>query len=115
MSDSAARLDLPAIDSAAWRRSLTIGTIGFLTLVDLFATQAILPSLAAEYRVAPGAIGVAANAATIGMAIAGLAAGLIGRRVARRTGIWLSLALLAIPTMLLAWAPNLLVFALLRI
>ena len=30
-------------------RSLVIGSTAFLTLVDLFATQAILPSLAAAY------------------------------------------------------------------
>ena len=101
--------------SAAARRSLTIGLIGFLTLVDLFATQAILPSLAARYQVTPGEIGVAANASTIGMAIAGLAAGALGSRIERRTGIWLSLALLALPTTLLAFAPTLTAFALLRV
>ena len=99
----------------AIRRSVTIGLIGFLTLVDLFATQAILPSLADHYRVAPSEIGVAANASTIGMAIAGLLAGALGGRIERRAGIWLSLALLAIPTALLAFAPTLAVFAALRI
>ncbi len=96
-------------------RSLTIGMIGFLTLADLFATQAILPSLAAQYGVAPRQIGVAANAGTIGMAVAGLLAGVLAGGIDRRTGIWLSLALLAIPTTLLAFAPDLLSFALLRI
>jgi predicted MFS family arabinose efflux permease len=100
---------------SALRRSLTIGTIGFLTLVDLFAAQAILPSLAAHYRVSPAEIGVAANASTIGMAIAGLLAGALAGRLERRRGIWLSLALLAVPTALLASAPDLTSFALLRI
>jgi MFS transporter, YNFM family, putative membrane transport protein len=99
----------------ALRRSLVIGLIGFLTLVDLFATQAILPALALEYGVSPSAIGVAANASTIGMAIAGLLVGGLARDVDRRTGVWLSLALLAVPTVLLASAPSLTVFALLRI
>jgi predicted MFS family arabinose efflux permease len=100
---------------ASVRGPLTIGLIGFLTLVDLFATQAILPSLAAHYRVAPAQIGLAANASTIGMAVAGLLAGALFQRVERRSGIWLSLALLAIPTTLLAWAPSLTAFALLRV
>ena len=100
---------------SALRRSLTIGLIGFLTLVDLFAAQAILPSLAQSYGVSPSEIGVAANASTIGMAIAGLLAGALAGRLERRRGIWLSLALLAIPTSLLASAPNLTIFALLRI
>jgi YNFM family putative membrane transporter len=97
------------------RRALVIGIIGFLTLIDLFAAQAILPSLARHYGVAPGMIGIAANAGTIGMAVAALAAGALGGRLERRAAIALSLALLAIPTTLLAVAPNLLSFAALRI
>ncbi len=50
-------------------RAFTIGLTAFLTVVDLFATQAILPSLAVAYRVSPGAMGFAVNASTIGMAI----------------------------------------------
>ena len=92
-----------------------VGLIGFLTLVDLFATQAILPSLAGIYGVSPAAIGLAANASTLGMAVAGLLAGVLGRHVDRRQGVWFSLALLALPTMLLAVAPDLPVFALLRV
>ena len=63
--------------------SLLIGVIGFLTLVDLFATQAILPSLAAEYGVEPSEIGIAANATTLGMAIAGLLVGAVSARLER--------------------------------
>lgn len=99
----------------ALRRSLFVGLIAFLTLVDLFAAQAILPSLALRYDAAPAAIGLAANAGTLGMALAGLAVALVGRRIDRRRGIWLSLALLSIPTALLAAAPDLLSFSLLRI
>lgn len=99
----------------AFRRSMTIGLIGFLTLVDLFATQAILPALARAYQVSPAQIGIAANASTIGMAIAGLLVGALAKNFDRRTGVWLSLALLAIPTALLASAPNLTVFSLLRV
>ena len=39
--------------------NLVIGVIAFLTLVDLFATQAILPSLVAHYGVSPAAMGLA--------------------------------------------------------
>lgn len=101
--------------AAARFRNLTIGLIGFLTLVDLFATQAILPALAVQYAVTPSQIGLAANAGTIGMAVAGLLAGLLGRSIDRRAGIVAALALLAIPTTLLAWAPDLTSFAALRI
>ena len=97
------------------RRSLIIGLTAFLTLVDLFATQAILPSLANAYHVSPGAMGFAVNASTIGMAIAGLAVAFFSNRINRRSGVFWSLALLSIPTALLAAAPDLTTFTLLRI
>jgi predicted MFS family arabinose efflux permease len=99
---------------ALWRAAI-IGTIGFLTLVDLFATQAVLPSLAKLYGVTPAAIGSAVNATTIGMAVSCLGIALTSRAIPRRLGIWGSLALLAIPTSLLATAPDLLTFTALRV
>ena len=96
-------------------RSLLIGVIGFLTLIDLFATQAILPSLAVEYGVKPSEIGVAANSTTLGMAIAGLLVGAVSASLERKSAITLSLLVLSVPTALLAFAPNLTAFALLRV
>lgn len=103
---------LPALSPA---RSLLIGIIGFLTLVDLFATQAILPSLAVEYGVTASEIGVAANSTTLGMAIAGLLVGAFSTSVERKRAITLSLLVLSIPTALLSFAPNLTIFSLLRV
>ncbi|MBH5367557.1 MFS transporter [Bradyrhizobium glycinis] len=96
-------------------RSLVIGLTAFLTVVDLFATQAILPSLTRHYGVTPAAMGFAVNASTFGMAAASLVVGFFSPRIDRRTGILLSLALLAIPTSLLAVAPNLAIFTALRV
>ena len=96
-------------------RELVIGLTAFLTVVDLFATQAILPSLVRHYQVSPAAMGLAVNASTMGMAVSGLAVALFARRIDRRLGILVSLALLAIPTALLAIAPGLATFTLLRI
>ncbi len=96
-------------------RALVIGLIGFLTLVDLFGAQAILPTLVSHYGVSPAAMGLAVNACTIGMAVSGLIVSLVARRIDRRRGIWVCLALLAIPTAALASAPDLAVFAALRI
>jgi predicted MFS family arabinose efflux permease len=96
-------------------RSFVIGLTAFLTVVDLFATQAILPSLTRHYNVTPAAMGFAVNASTMGMAVAGLVVGFFSQHIDRRLGILLSLALLAIPTTLLAVAPNLTVFTILRI
>ena len=89
--------------------------MAFFTVVDLFATQAILPMVAAAYRVAPSAAGMAVNACTLGMAVAGLATALFSRRIDRRDGVVASLVLLAVPTSLLALAPDLEVFTLLRV
>ena len=96
-------------------RNVLIGLAAFLTLVDLFATQAILPALAKAYGVKPAAMGLAVNASTLGMAVAGLAVAFFSRHIDRRTGIVASLALLALPTALLASAPDLATFALLRV
>jgi predicted MFS family arabinose efflux permease len=97
------------------QRSLLIAVIGFLTLVDLFATQAILPSLAQSYGVAAAQIGLAANASTLGMAISGLLVGVFSASIERKKAIALSLLFLSVPTALLALAPNLTVFAILRV
>ncbi len=101
--------------AGATLRALVIGLTAFLTVVDLFGTQAILPSLTAAYGVTPAAMGTAVNASTMGMAVAGLAVAFFSRRIDRRMGILLSLALLSIPTALLAVAPNLTVFTILRV
>jgi predicted MFS family arabinose efflux permease len=92
-----------------------IGLTAFLTVVDLFATQAILPALAAVHQVSPAVMGTAVNAATIGMACASVLAAMASGRVDRRGVIMGSLVLLALPTALLAHAPNLTVFAALRV
>jgi predicted MFS family arabinose efflux permease len=96
-------------------RTVIIGLTAFLTLVDLFATQAILPSLTRAYGVSPAAMGFAVNASTMGMAISGLLVSLLSRYINRRRGILISLVLLSIPTALLATAPDLMVFTALRI
>jgi predicted MFS family arabinose efflux permease len=97
------------------RRTIVIGLIAFLTVVDLFATQAILPSLTQAYQVTPAAMSFAVNASTMGMAVAGLTVAFFSRQIDRRTGILISLCVLAIPTALLAVAPDIMTFTVLRI
>lgn len=106
----------PAMRSSAhFSRLFVIAVISFLTLVDLFATQAILPSLARAYRVSPAMIGSAVNICTLGMAAAGLIVAWFNRLIDRRLGVTLCLAALAIPTSLLAFMPDLATFATLRL
>lgn len=115
MASLTAHLNPGLTARAAIARSGIIGLMAFLTVVDLFAAQALLPSLVTHYGVSPAAMGLAVNACTFGMAASGLAVALFGSRIGRRTGIVTSLAALAIPTAALAFAPNLGVFAALRI
>ena len=91
--------------SEAGRPSLTfrlivIGVISFLTLVDLFAAQAILPSLTKAYGVTPAQMGFAVNASTLGMAAAGIvmafAASKINRQHIQLAFVLLSLVMLVL-------------------
>ncbi|HMM91153.1 MFS transporter [Bradyrhizobium sp.] len=120
MADIAAQMKSEAMEMSAHSpgavlRSLIIGLTAFLTVVDLFATQAILPSLTRHYDVTPAAMGIAVNACTIGMAVASLVVGFLSPRIDRRLGILVSLVVLAVPTASLAIAPDLTTFTLLRI
>ena len=96
-------------------RGILLALISFFTLVDLFAAQAILPTLTERYGVSPAAMGSAVNASTSGMALAGLVVAFFSRKISRRHGIWISLAVLAVPTTLLASADDLQTFAMLRV
>ena len=110
-----ARMGMPERSSGVLLRSVVICLTAFLTVVDLFATQAILPTLTLAYNVTPAAMGFAVNSSTMGMAIAGLIVSLFSQRIDRRLGILVSLAMLSIPTALLAVAPDLTTFTVLRI
>lgn len=97
------------------KRAMLVAMIAFLTLIDLFGSQALLPTLVEFYGVSPAAMGVAVNAATVGMAAASLGVAFFADRIDRKRGIWLSLAILSIPTALLAFTDDLTSFALLRV
>src|SRR5271165_6062799 len=111
----AVQMEMQGHPSGVLLRTVVIGLTAFLTVVDLFATQAILPSLTRAYNVTPAAMGFAVNSSTMGMAVAGLAVSLFSQRINRRLGILTSLSLLSIPTALLASAPDLTTFTVLRI
>ena len=115
MSQHAAVSAMDESPLAVVARRATIGLVAFLTLVDLFAAQAILPSLAQAYGASPAEMGLAVNACTFGMAASGVLVALLARRIERRRAIALSLALLALPTSALAFMPDLAVFAALRV
>jgi YNFM family putative membrane transporter len=100
---------------SAFARTLLVGLIAFLTVTDLFGTQAILPALTRAYGVSPAAMGFAVNACTLGMAVAGLTVALFSRNIDPRRSILVSLTVLAVPTARLALVPDLATFMILRI
>lgn len=110
-----AEVPASAMRLARLRQAFTIALTAFLTVVDLFAAQAILPSLTAHYSVKPADMAVAVNASTLGMAIASLLVALVSTKIDKRKGILAALALLSIPTALLAHASGLATFAALRV
>ncbi|MGF1529227.1 MAG: MFS transporter [Candidatus Competibacterales bacterium] len=123
--DVAATVDIPDTPATrAWirktflailYRSITIATISFLTLINLFGAQALLPSLVETFQVSPAAMGFAVNASTLGMALASAFVALFSRYFDQKRGVWLSLALLSVPTLLLGFTTDLTTFAILRV
>jgi predicted MFS family arabinose efflux permease len=94
--------------------AVTMALASLFTLIDLFGPQAIVTVLTDVYGTTPGWMGVAINAATIGMAVTGLMTACIADRVERKPVMVGALFLLAVPTLLLAFAHSLVVFAALR-
>ncbi|MEO1532032.1 MAG: MFS transporter, partial [Pseudomonadota bacterium] len=97
------------------RRMSLVGLIAFFTLIDLFAAQALAPQLTAAYGTDTATMGLALNLAAVGMAVAGLTVAWFSDRIDRRLGIWVSLAVLAVPTALLGVVDDIGVFMVLRV
>src|SRR6478752_3151625 len=108
-------MDMHGHPSRVLLRTIVIGLTAFLTVVALSSKKKTLTTLARAYNVSPAAMGFAVNASTMGMAVAGLAVALFAQRIDRCLGILVSLALLSIPTALLAVAPDITTFNVLRI
>lgn len=101
--------------ASAWLKpALVMGLASSFTLIDLFAPQAITPTLGGAFHQTPQATGIAVNAAVVGMAISGLLSSLFADRLDRKAVIVGSLLLLGIPTMLIGYTSTLPVFAGLR-
>ncbi|MEM6487003.1 MAG: MFS transporter [Pseudomonadota bacterium] len=96
------------------RRSTIVAVVSFLTLIDLFGSQVLLPRLVTAFDTDPATMGAAVNAATLGMAVAGLAVAWFADRIDRKRGIWVSLACLSVPTALLGMVDDVTLFLLLR-
>ena len=89
--------------------------VSFLTLIDLFGSQALLPQLVEAFDSDPKVMGLAVNASTFGMAFSGLVVAWFADRIDRKRGIWVSLALLSIPTFCLGIVDSVGAFMALRV
>ena len=97
------------------RRSTIVALVSFLTLIDLFGSQALLPQLVVAFDADPQVMGIAVNASTFGMALSGLVVAWFADRTDRKRGIWISLALLSIPTFFLGVVDSVSAFMALRV
>jgi predicted MFS family arabinose efflux permease len=93
---------------------LAMAVAGAFTLANVFAPQPAVPAMAASFHASPGAVGVAVNAAVIGMAIGGPVVAILADRFDPRRAILVTLGLLAVPTGLACLPMSLLAFAALR-
>jgi predicted MFS family arabinose efflux permease len=75
-----------------------IAVVGFCAMLNLYAPQAILPTLAQVFGVAPVAAGLTITATTLAVALCGPMAGAMGDLLGRKRVIIGALVLLAIPT-----------------
>lgn len=76
-------------------RNFIVGLLSFLTLIDLYGSQAILPKLTVFFDTDPASMGVAVNASTFGMAayITGnVLSNLVGRLMAANFADWFGLS-----------------------
>lgn len=93
---------MPA-DTARWG----IAAAGFGALLNLYAPQAILPRLAQVFDATPVQVGLTITATTLAVALCGPFAGALADRLGRKRVIVASLLLLAVPTLLCAFATTL--------
>jgi predicted MFS family arabinose efflux permease len=106
MSISAAPPSHDAVKADAGARwGLTAA--GFGALLNLYAPQAILPTLARVFDAQPVQVGLTITATTLAVALCGPFAGALADRMGRKRAIVASLLLLAVPTLLCAFARTL--------
>ena len=94
-------------DHVPWTTSLALVLAGFVTFVNMWCTQAILPILAKSLHVSPTATGYTVTAPLVATAVMAPIIGLLSDRFGRRVFIRNAALLLVIPTILAAFSTNL--------
>ena len=83
-------------------RRLAVALCGFCAFLDLYATQAILPLFAREFRASAAAVSLTVSATTFAVALVAPFVGAIADVLGRKRIIVGATFLLAVPTALLA-------------
>jgi YNFM family putative membrane transporter len=86
--------------------TLALYAAAVVVLADMYLTQPILPLLAAEFGIAPATAGLSVSFVVFFIAAASTAFGPLSDRLGRKPVMVGSVALLAIPTFLCAFAPT---------
>ncbi|RKN05247.1 MFS transporter [Streptomyces radicis] len=89
------------------RINLALFALGMATFAMLFATQALLPDIAAAYGVDPGRASWTVSATTIGLAAAVLPLSAVSERFGRRRTMTVSVAVAVALAVVIPFAPDL--------
>ena len=87
-------------------RGLAIGIAGFCTFINLYSPQALLPLLAQEFGVGVVAISMTIAAAALAVAVTAPFSGAAADVLGRKRVILAAMAALSVPTLLVAFAPD---------
>jgi predicted MFS family arabinose efflux permease len=87
-------------------RGAAVGLAGFCTFLNLYSPQALLPSLAGEFGAGAAAISATMTASTLAVAMTAPFSGAAADVIGRKRVIVAAMAALAVPTLMLALAPD---------
>jgi predicted MFS family arabinose efflux permease len=87
-------------------RGTAVGLAGFCTFINLYSPQALLPTWAAEFSVSAAVISATMTAGTLAVALTAPFTGAVADVIGRKRVITASMLALAIPTLMIAMAPD---------
>src|SRR6185503_6359011 len=83
-----------------------VGLAGFCTFINLYSPQSLLPSLAVEFSVSAVVISATMTAGTLAVALTAPFSGAVADVIGRKRVITASMVALAVPTLMIAMAPD---------
>jgi YNFM family putative membrane transporter len=87
-------------------RRIAVGLAGFCAFINLYSPQALLPSLAQEFGVSAAEISMTMTAGAFAVAIIAPFTGIVADVLGRKRVIVSAMAVLSVPTLMIAFSPN---------